>query len=247
MQDGPFRVYAYLRSLADLQGNCRASGATIARALGKARSTVMEHINTLERLGWARRLRPAFRADGGKAANRYWVARETPADIPHVRPADMRDRAANRERSLLLPIDRASSPMWIQGASHDGPSDMACPPITDMHKEQTIRTDSLLPLGEEPAFDAFHEFRPDPETVLMGHEHVGSGGFEKLLAKWKDWHRANGKPFPTDPNASLRNWIRREPEISDSRGPSPSRPGCSPAKPHRSSIVQSALQRAKGS
>jgi Helix-turn-helix domain len=107
MSDGAFRVYFYLVSLANPQGNWRASAPTIARALGEARSTVMEHLSTLERLRHIRR-HPAFRADGGKAANRYWVSRDRLVDVspPHVDAPNMGTILSRADLSKMSSIVR---------------------------------------------------------------------------------------------------------------------------------------------
>jgi len=167
MPDAAFRVYCYLRSLADPEGYCWASGATIASALGKARSTVMDHVSTLERLGWARRL-PAFRTDGGKAANRYWVSREISADVSHVRPTDMGERGGDRQQSPLLPVNGASSPMSARRSSYDGRADMACPAITDTDWSRLPPESEARSLGLQMHRKAVHITGARPAFVSGG-------------------------------------------------------------------------------
>jgi DNA-binding transcriptional ArsR family regulator len=83
-----FRVFCCLLAFADKNGHCFVKVKTIAALLGKARSTVSEHLSTLERLGYIVR-EAQFRDDGGKRENRYWVARDGLPDIPpHVGSAD---------------------------------------------------------------------------------------------------------------------------------------------------------------
>jgi hypothetical protein len=254
-----FRVFCCLLVFADKEGHCFVKVRTIAALLGKARSTVSEHLSTLERLGYIAR-RAQFRDDGGKRENRYWVARDgLPDTLPHVGSADVgggtiaeskQQPAAIRQRSFLMPIDgeaslkNSSVPTSDHPTSHDGSADIPCRSRADI-KEQTIRTESISPQSGG-TFDVFEKFRPTPEVIEMAGE-LGVRDFEMVLENWKDWHRANGKPFPVDPNASLRPWIRREAKYSGSRGPLSSRPGVPRPKRPRSSLVQGALNRAKGS
>src|SRR5947209_1250878 len=93
--DAAFRVYCCLLSFADKTGHCNPRVGTIAKALGKARSTVSEHLSTIVSLGYAIKY-AAFRPDGGKAANEYWVARNGLADIPPVGSAAMGGNAVVR-------------------------------------------------------------------------------------------------------------------------------------------------------
>src|SRR5207248_8780820 len=111
--------------------------------------------------------------------------------------------------------------------------------------EEYIRTDCI---GRQSGSrcDVFGKFRPTPEVIEMAGD-LGVGDFEMVLENWEDWHRANGKPFPVDPNAALRPWIRREARYSESRGSPSSRPGVSRPKRPRSILLQGALNRAKGS
>ena len=254
-----FRVFCCLLAFADKKGHCFVKVRTIAGLLGKARSTVSEHLSTLERLRYIVR-EAQFRDDGGKRENRYWVARDGLPDIlTHVGSADVggetiaeskQQPAAIRQRSFLMPIDgeaspkNSSVPTSDHPTSHDGSADIPCRSRADI-KEQTIRTKSISPQCGG-SFDAFEKFRPSPEIIDMAGE-LGIGDFEMVLENWKDWHRANGKPFPADPNASLRPWIRREAKYSGSRGLPSSRPVVSRPKRPRSSLVQGALNRARGS
>ena len=128
--------------------------------------------------------------------------------------------------------------------SHGGSADIPCRPRTDI-KEQNHKNRIYLYSGRGH-LDAFEKFRPTLEVIDMAGE-LGVADLEMILENWKDWHRANGKPFPADPNASLRPWIRREAKYSGSRGSPSSRPGVSRPKRPRSSLVQGALNRAKGS
>lgn len=252
-------MFCCLLAFADKKGHCFVKVRTIAGLLGKARSTVSEHLSTLERLRYIVR-EAQFRDDGGKRENRYWVARDGLADtLPHVGSADVggetiaeseQQPAPIRQRSFLMPIDgeaspkNSSVPTSDHPTSHDGSADIPCRSRADI-KEQTIRTESISPQCGG-SFDAFEKFRPTPEIIDMAGE-LEIGDFEMVLENWKDWHRANGKPFPVDPNASLRPWIRREARYSESRGSPSSRPGVSRPKRHRSSLLQGALNRAKGS
>jgi DNA-binding transcriptional ArsR family regulator len=253
-----FRVFCCLLAFADKNGHCFVKVKTIAALLGKARSTVSEHLSTLERLGYIVR-EAQFRDDGGKRENRYWVARDGLPDIPpHVGSADAggetiaesEQQPPIRQRSFLMPIGGGASPKTSSVStsdnptSHGGSADIPCRPRTDI-KEQTIRTEFISTQGEG-TFDAFEKFRPTLEVIDMAGE-LGVADLEMILENWKDWHRANGKPFPADPNASLRPWIRREAKYSGSRGPLSSRPGISRPKRPCSSLVQGALNRARGS
>ena len=84
-----FRVFCCLLVFADKEGHCFVKVRTIAALLGKARSTVSEHLSTLERLGYIARS-AQFRDDGGKRENRYWVARDgLPDTAPPVGLADV--------------------------------------------------------------------------------------------------------------------------------------------------------------
>jgi hypothetical protein len=243
--DAACRVFCCLCGHADEAGMCRLAAATIARELGKARSTVAGHLNTLESFGYITK-RAAFRADGGKAANRYWVARNGLAEMPpHVGSAHMGN---GYQPSLLFPVDGKAAPkksnsgMPDQPTSHVGRTDIPCRPITDIHKEHTRRTDSPSSAGGS-GFDRFEEFQAAPEIIAMARE-LGIDE-HKLIADWKDWHRAYGKPFPVDPDASLRLWARKQPQFSEARGPLRSQTK-SPKSSDRSSLVESALNRARG-
>jgi hypothetical protein len=253
-----FRVFCCLLAFADKKGHCFVKVRTIATLLGKARSTVSEHLSTLERLRYIVR-EAQFRDDGGKRENRYWIARDGLPDIlPHVGSADVEGQTIagseqqlpSSQRSFLMPVDGGASPKNSSVStsdhptSHDGSADIPCRPRADI-KEQTIRTESISPQGGG-TFDAFEKFRPTLEVIDMAGE-LGVRDFEMVREDWKDWHRANGKPFPADPNASLRLWIRREAKYSGSRGSPSSRPGVSRPKRPRSSLVQGALSRARGS
>jgi hypothetical protein len=243
--DAACRVFCCLCGHADEAGMCRVAAATMAKELGKARSTVAGHLNTLESLGYCTK-RAAFRADGGKAANRYWVARNGLPEIPcDVGSAEMGN---DYQVSLLFPVDGKAAPkksksgMPDQPTSHVGPTDIPCRPITDIHKEHTRRTDSPSPAGTS-GFDHFAEFQPAPEIIAIAQE-LGIDE-HKLIEDWKDWHRAHGKPFPVDPDASLRRWARKQPQFSDGRGPLRSQTK-SPKWSDRSSLIESALNRARG-
>jgi DNA-binding transcriptional ArsR family regulator len=250
-----FRVFCCLLVFADKEGHCFVKVRTIAALLGKARSTVSEHLSTLERLGYIAR-RAQFRDDGGKRENRYWVARDgLPDTAPHVGLADVggetiadseQQSAAVRQQSFLMPIDGGVSPENCgvptsdHPTSHDGSADIPCRPKADI-KEQTIRTESISPQGGD-IFDAFEKFRPSVEVIDMAGQ-LGVGDFEMVLENWKDWHRAAGKPFPADPDASLRRWIRNEHRYSRNRGPP--RPTTKSSKRAGSGLVESALNRAR--
>jgi hypothetical protein len=57
--DAAFRVFCCLCGHADDEtGGCRVSAATIAKEVGKARPTVVEHLNALKNLGYVRDFRP---------------------------------------------------------------------------------------------------------------------------------------------------------------------------------------------
>ena len=60
-----FRVFCCLLAFADKNGHCFVKVKTIAALLGKARSTVSEHLSTLERLGYIVR-EAQFRDEAGK-------------------------------------------------------------------------------------------------------------------------------------------------------------------------------------
>jgi hypothetical protein len=78
LSDGDLRVFSYLLTFANEDGFCvygRVTASTIAKALGKARTTIIFHLNRLIELGYVAKS-PTWRADGGSGPNEYWVARD---------------------------------------------------------------------------------------------------------------------------------------------------------------------------
>jgi hypothetical protein len=78
LSDGDHRVFSYLLTFANEEGFCvygRVTTSTIAKDLGKARTTIIFHLNRLIELGYVTKS-PTFHADGGSGPNEYWVARD---------------------------------------------------------------------------------------------------------------------------------------------------------------------------
>jgi len=127
-----FRVFCCLLAFADKNGHCFVKVKTIAALLGKARSTVSEHLSTLERLGYIVR-EAQFRDDGGKRENRYWVARDGLPDIPpHVGSADAggethcgKRAATSNPLTVVFDADRRRGVAQNFQRVHVGQSDIA--------------------------------------------------------------------------------------------------------------------------
>src|SRR5215471_2569276 len=77
LSDAQFRVWCALRVYARPDGSAWPSLRELATELGKARSTISEHISALERLGYVTK-KARYHPDGSHASNDYWVARERP-------------------------------------------------------------------------------------------------------------------------------------------------------------------------
>jgi site-specific recombinase XerD len=71
----PFVVYSCFLLFADKDGFCRPAVSSIARKLGITRPAVHAHLKLLISVGLVKKF-PTLRSDGGKATNRYWVARD---------------------------------------------------------------------------------------------------------------------------------------------------------------------------
>ena len=92
--------------------------------------------------------------------------------------------------------------------------------------------DLLLPLNGtkapsvgRSALDLFEAYRPPPEIVSMARD-LGVDDVGKVIDKWRYWHCRDDKPFPRNPEASLRKWILDEPHFARNRGSQ--KPGGSP-------------------
>jgi hypothetical protein len=42
---------------------------------------------------------------------------------------------------------------------------------------------------------------------------LGIDDLDNVVEDWKDWHRKDNKPFPPNPVASLRRWVRNQPKF----------------------------------
>lgn len=257
--DAAFRVYCCLLSFADKTGHCNPRVGTIAKALGKARSTVSEHLSTIVSLGYANKY-AAFRPDGGKAANEYWVARDGLADIPHVGSADMeggtvmssdQQSASPHQASFLLAIDGEAPPenssrtMSVQPTCPAGPADIPCRPRTDMHKEQTKRTerkDSLSAREGDGMRCALDEYQPDAaidDWAAQNVPELRNPRDPAIVAKFKAYHKAKGK-YPVDCTAAFQLWLLREQEFAATRNGRP----CSGRSPLMETLLKEAYSSA---
>ena len=100
------------------------------------------------------------------------------------------------------------------------------------------QTALLLPLNGTKApsaagTDPFEVFRAPPEIVAIAQD-LGIDDVDSVVEDWKDWHRKDNKPYPANPDASLRRWVRNQPRFA--RG--------SP-KSGRSSLMKAALEEAE--
>jgi hypothetical protein len=73
------------------------------------------------------------------------------------------------------------------------------------------QTALLLPLNGMKAAgsDLFEAFRAPPEILAMA-QGLGIDDVNNVVEDWKDWHRKDNKPYPANPVASLRRWVRNE-------------------------------------
>lgn len=80
------------------------------------------------------------------------------------------------------------------------------------------QTELLLPLNGTKApsaagGDPFEAFRAPSEIVAMA-KGLGIDDLDNVVEDWKDWHRKDNKPFPPNPVASLRRWVRNQPKFA---------------------------------
>jgi DNA-binding transcriptional MocR family regulator len=158
LSDARLRTLCALLAYADAEGWCYPSLKTLSNGLGRARSTVSEHIGELGRLGYVTKI-ARRRQDNGYASNGYWVARERPVEaaaMPAGRDPTGQPAHHAKQQSLLLPIDGKRngrtpvrpSRIGVFGQGPDTLSDeLSNTPVRSgtEHKEQTNRTDQRTP------------------------------------------------------------------------------------------------------
>jgi hypothetical protein len=216
--DAAFRMFCCLCGHAnDETGDCRVSAATIAREVGKARPTVVEHLNTLESLGYITK-HAAVRPDGGTAANRYRVARNGATEMPpHVGPAD---------RGVSVQPTGGVSPADTQ-KEHTERTEEWTPPAGESRarEREGFSNDEfdgrqavlLLPInggGDRRAL--LKRYNPSAALVDWAWRKGGiDARADDVLSEFIDWyieHIENNK-LPGDMDAieaAYRRWIRRE-------------------------------------
>jgi hypothetical protein len=237
LSDGDNRVYSYLLVLANKNGYCKVKGSTIAKDLGKARTTIIFHLNRLIELGYVTKS-PTFHADGGSGPNEYWVARDgiTPVSIGLTPPCQHSGHPGVNKLStggvnklstpMNIPIEQKKTPSHAREGSFSLDEKDDASQSNSADREAARQPSLLLPIAGTRALDAqsgasaFDDWRPDDQIAAWAAANVSelSNPLDpKIVDRFKDHWRVKGR-IPADFAADYRKWLSDEPHFAKLRG-----------------------------
>jgi hypothetical protein len=231
-------VYSYLLVFANKNGYCKVKVSTIAKDLGKARTTIIFHLNRLIDLGYVTKS-PTFHADGGSGPNEYWMARDgiTPVSIGLTPPCQYSGHPGVN-KLLTGGVNKLSTPINISIERKKTPSHARTRKGSFSVDEEDDTSQSngvdrqaarqpfmLLPIAGTPALDAqrgasaFEDWQPDDEIAAWAAANVpqlSNPRDPKIVGRFKDWYRKEGR-LPHDTVAAYRLWLGKEPDFAKPR------------------------------
>lgn len=190
-----FRVLACLGTYSDKDGWCYPTQTTIAKRLRITRQAVGKSLHQLAELGYIL-IKQQYNDDGGMRACLYRLNLDRVSTLqPDVAPP---------QPDVDTPATSEVAPPATHHVAPPATSEVA--PLTS-HENRPKRT-TQEKVAERVTLASY---QPRQNMLDWVEQNCPGVALAVVLENWRDWHTAKGDVI-RDYDASLRTWLRREPQ-----------------------------------